>query len=187
MKLIPREELNQHPMMEALGPEPLGNAFDGAMLAQACAGKKTSLKAALSAQKVVAGLGNIYVCEALHRAHLSPKRIASTIATRTGNPRAHADALADAIKAVLNDAIRAGGSSLRDHRRTDGALGDFQHNFRVYDRAGTKCVTPKCKGRIKRIVQGTRSTFFCPVCQNYRSCFPSPRLRGDVGPRSGPG
>ena len=165
MKLIPRTELNQHPMMEALGPEPLGNAFDGAMLAAACAGKKTSLKAALSDQKVVAGLGNIYVCEALHRAHVSPKRIASTIALKSGAPHERADALVDAIKAVLNDAIRAGGSSLRDHRRTDGDLGNFQHNFRVYDRAGTKCGTPKCKGTIRRIVQGTRSTFFCPVCQ----------------------
>ena len=163
MKLIRREELNQDPMMEALGPEPLGNAFDGAMLAAACARKKTSLKAALSDQKVVAGLGNIYVCEALHRAHLSPKRIASTIATKKGEPKAHA--LAEAIRAVLNDAIRAGGSSLRDHRRTDGELGDFQHNFRVYDREGEKCPTPRCKGTIKRIVQGTRSTFFCPVCQ----------------------
>src|SRR5256714_13511941 len=158
MKLIRREDLNQDPMMEALGPEPLGNAFDGAMLAAACAGKKTSLKAAQADQKVVAGLGNIYVCEALHRAHLSPKRMASTIATRTGKPLARADALADAIKTELNDAIRAGGSSLRDHRRTDGALGDFQHNFRVYDRAGTKCVTPTCNSTIKRIVQGTRST-----------------------------
>jgi len=165
MKLIARDQLNRHPMMEALGPEPLGNAFDGAMLAAACAGKKTSLKAALSDQKVVAGLGNIYVCEALHRAHLSPKRQASTIANRKGEPTERAHALADAIKAVLNDAIRAGGSSLRDHRQTDGALGDFQHSFRVYDRAGTKCPTPKCKGTIKRIVQGTRSTFFCPVCQ----------------------
>ena len=151
--------------MQAMGPEPLGNAFDAAMLARACAGKKTSLKAALSDQKVVAGLGNIYVCEALHRAHVSPKRIASTIALKSGAPHPRADALADAIKAVLNDAIKAGGSPLRDHRRTDGDLGDFQHNFRVYDRAGTKCVTPKCKGTIRRILQGTRSTFYCPVCQ----------------------
>ena len=165
MKLVARDALNQDPMIEALGPEPLGNAFDGAMLAAACAAKKTSLKAALSDQKVVAGLGNIYVCEALHRAHLSPKRQASTIATRKGGTTPRAEALAEAIRAVLNDAIRAGGSSLRDHRRTDGALGDFQHNFRVYDRAGTKCVTPRCKGTIRRIVQGTRSTFFCPVCQ----------------------
>src|SRR3989440_3140562 len=115
MKLIRREELNQDPMMEALGPEPLGNAFDGAMLAAACAGKKTSLKAALSDQKVVAGLGNIYVCEALHRAHLSPKRQATTIATKGRAPTERAHLLADAIKAVLNDAIKAGGSALRDH------------------------------------------------------------------------
>ena len=165
MKLIARDELNQHPMIAALGPEPLGNAFDAAMLAAACAGKKTSLKAALSDQKVVAGLGNIYVCEALHRAHLSPRRKASTLALKSGAPRPSALALADSIKAVLNDAIRAGGSSLRDHRRTDGALGDFQHSFRVYDRAGEKCPTPRCSGTIKRIVQGTRSTFYCPVCQ----------------------
>jgi formamidopyrimidine-DNA glycosylase len=165
MKLIRRDELDKDPMIEALGPEPLGNAFDGALLAAACAGRKTSLKAALSDQKVVAGLGNIYVCEALHRAHLSPKRRASTIALKSGAPRPSAQALADAIKAVLNDAIRAGGSSLRDHRRTNGDLGYFQHSFRVYDRAGTKCPTSRCKGTIKRIVQGTRSTFFCPVCQ----------------------
>jgi len=165
MKLIAREALARDPMIALLGPEPLGNAFDGAMLAEACAGKKTSLKAALSDQRVVAGLGNIYVCEALHRAHLSPKRTASTIADRKGAPNARAHALAESIRDVLNDAIRAGGSSLRDHRRTDGELGDFQHNFRVYDRAGEKCPTPRCKGIIKRIVQGTRSTFFCPVCQ----------------------
>jgi formamidopyrimidine-DNA glycosylase len=165
MKLIARDEVNQHPMMAALGLEPLGNAFDAAMLAQACAGKKTSLKAALSDQKVVAGLGNIYVCEALHRAHLSPKRKASTIANRNDTPNERATKLADAIRAVLNDAIKAGGSSLRDHRRTDGDLGDFQHNFRVYDRAGKPCPTPKCKGTVRRIVQGTRSTFYCPVCQ----------------------
>jgi formamidopyrimidine-DNA glycosylase len=165
MKLIARAQLDRDPMIAALGPEPLGNAFDGALLAQACAGKKTSLKAALSDQKIVAGLGNIYVSEALHRAHLSPKRQAATIALKSGAPHARASALADAVKAVLNDAIRAGGSSLRDHRRTDGALGDFQHSFRVYGRAGKPCVTPGCKGTIRRIVQGTRSTFFCPVCQ----------------------
>ncbi len=165
MKLVRRAELDAHPLMKAIGPEPLGNAFDAAMLASTCAGKKTSLKAALSDQKVVAGLGNIYVCEALHRAHLSPKRRASTIADRAGKPNERAQALVDAIKAVLNDAIKAGGSSLRDHRRTDGELGNFQHNFRVYDRAGTPCPTPGCNGTIKRIVQGARSTFFCPVCQ----------------------
>jgi formamidopyrimidine-DNA glycosylase len=113
----------------------------------------------------VAGLGNIYACEALHRARLSPKRRASTIATRTGAPNAKAPALVDAIKAVLNDAIKAGGSSLRDHRQTDGELGYFQHHFRVYDREGEPCVTPGCGGKVKRIVQNGRSTFFCPVCQ----------------------
>src|SRR4051794_1837323 len=165
MKLTPRAELNDHPLMRALGPEPLGNAFDAAMLARACAGKKTSLKAALSDQKVVAGLGNIYVCEALNRARISPKRLASTLALKSGAPHARAHGLARAIKDVLNDAIKAGGSSLRDHRQTDGDLGYFQHSFRVYDRGGMKCMTPGCRGTVRRIVQGTRSTFFCPVCQ----------------------
>jgi formamidopyrimidine-DNA glycosylase len=165
MLLVPRTELADHPLMKAIGPEPLGNEFDAAMLAAACRGKKTSLKAALSDQKVVAGLGNIYVCEGLHRARLSPKRQASTIATRAGAPTARAEVLVGAIKAVLQDAIKAGGSSLRDHRQTDGELGYFQHHFRVYDREGAPCVTPGCKGTVKRIVQTGRSTFFCPVCQ----------------------
>ena len=163
MKLVPRAKLEQEPLLRGLGPEPLGNEFDAAVLAQACQGKKTSLKAALSDQRIVAGLGNIYVCEALFRAQLSPKRRASTIADRNGKPNARAVALVEAIKAVLEDAIAAGGSSLRDHRRTDGALGDFQHNFRVYDREGEPC--PGCKGKIKRIVQTGRSTFYCPSCQ----------------------
>jgi len=165
MLLVPRTELADHPLMKQVGPEPLGNAFDAAMLAAACRGKKTSLKAALSDQKVVAGLGNIYVCEALHRARLSPKRKASTIATRAGAPTARAEDLVSAIKAVLQDAIKAGGSSLRDHRRTDGELGYFQHHFRVYGREGEPCVTPGCKGTVKRIVQSGRSTFYCPTCQ----------------------
>ena len=163
MKLVPHGKLEQEPLLRALGPEPLSNEFDAAMLAKACAGKKTSLKVALSDQRVVCGLGNIYVCEALFRARLSPKRIASTIADHKGAPNVRAVALADAIKAVLKDAINAGGSSLRDHRLTDGALGDFQHNFQVYDREGEPC--RHCKGKIKRIVQSSRSTFFCPSCQ----------------------
>jgi formamidopyrimidine-DNA glycosylase len=165
MKLVARAELDQEPLLRALGPEPLGNAFDAGMLAHACKGKKTSLKAALSDQRIVAGLGNIYVCEALHRALLSPKRRASTIAMRSGAPNERAERLVDAVKAVLKDAIAAGGSSLRDHRRTDGELGLFQHNFRVYGRDGKPCPTPRCKGTIKRIVQTGRSTFYCPVCQ----------------------
>src|SRR5579862_9279777 len=163
MKIIARKALEDEPLLKGLGPEPLGNEFDAAMLAHSCAGKKTSLKAALSDQRVVAGLGNIYVCEALFRARLSPKRQASTIADRKGQPNERAVALVDAIKSVLKDAIEAGGSSLRDHRRADGSLGDFQHNFRVYDREGEPC--PNCKGKIKRVVQNGRSTFYCPSCQ----------------------
>jgi formamidopyrimidine-DNA glycosylase len=177
MKIVAREKLDAEPLLRGLGPEPLGNAFDAAMLAQACKGKKTSLKAALLDQRIVAGLGNIYVCEALHRARLSPKRLASTIATKSGAPNERAEHLVEAIKAVLNDAIKAGGSSLRDHKRTDGDLGMFQHHFRVYDREGERCPPPNpppqagegregaCRGTVKRIVQNGRSTFFCPACQ----------------------
>ena len=163
MKLVPRAKIEHEPLLRSLGPEPLGNEFDAAMLAIACAGKKTSLKAALSDQRVVAGLGNIYVCEALFRAKLSPKRQASTIADRNGKPNGRAVALVDAIKAVLHAAIKAGGSSLRDHRRADGSLGDFQHSFQVYDCEGKPC--PTCKSKVKRIVQTGRSTFYCPSCQ----------------------
>jgi formamidopyrimidine-DNA glycosylase len=165
MKIVARTKLDAEPLLKGLGPEPLGNEFDAAMLAQACAGKNTSLKAALLDQRVVAGLGNIYVCEALHRALLSPKRMASTIATKSGAPHERAERLIESIKVVLNGAIKAGGSSLRDHKLTDGGLGMFQHNFRVYDREGEKCRTPGCRGTVKRIVQNGRSTFFCPVCQ----------------------
>ena len=165
MKLVAREQLDGEPLLRGLGPEPLGNAFDTAMLASACRGKKTSLKAALLDQRVVAGLGNIYVCEALHRAHLSPKRRASTLASRDGAPNERAVRLVDGIKAVLTQAIKDGGSSLRDHRLTDGELGMFQHHFRAYDRAGESCRTTGCGGTVKRIVQNGRSTFYCPVCQ----------------------
>jgi formamidopyrimidine-DNA glycosylase len=165
MKIVPRQKLDAEPLLNRLGPEPLGNAFDAAMLARACKGKKTSLKAALLDQRVVAGLGNIYVCEALYRARLSPKRMAATIASKTGAPNERAERLVEGIKAVLQDAIKAGGSSLRDHKRTDGELGMFQHHFRVYDREGEKCPTPGCRGKIKRVVQNGRSTFYCPSCQ----------------------
>jgi formamidopyrimidine-DNA glycosylase len=165
MKIVRRTEMEQEPFLKGLGPEPLGNEFDAAMLARACAGKKTNLKAALLDQRVVAGLGNIYVCEALHRAHLSPKRMASTLTLRNLAPSDHAKRLVGAIHIVLNAAIEAGGSSLRDHRRTNGDLGDFQHSFRVYDREKQKCPTPKCGGIIKRFTQGGRSSFWCPKCQ----------------------
>ena len=142
MKIIARNALEDEPLLKGLGPEPLGNEFDAAMLARACANKKTSLKAALLDQRVVAGLGNIYVCEALYRSHLSPRRLAATLATKKGEPTDHAKRLVDAIHAVLNQAIKAGGSSLRDHRQTSGELGYFQHSFQVYDREGEKCQTP---------------------------------------------
>lgn len=173
MKVIARNALEDEPLLRGLGPEPLGNKFDAAMLARSCAGKTTSLKAALLDQRVVAGLGNIYVCEALHRSHLSPRRIAATLSTKSGQrkgvaggePTDHAKRLVGAIHTVLNDAIKAGGSSLRDHRQTSGELGYFQHSFKVYDREGEKCATPRCGGTIKRFTQNGRSTFWCPKCQ----------------------
>ena len=142
------------------------------MLALACKGKKTSLKAALLDQRIVAGLGNIYVCEALYLARLSPKRLASTIATKSGAPNERAERLVESIKRVLNDAIKAGGSSLRDHKLTDGGLGMFQHNFRVYDREGESCRTPgcpaapssaSCRTAARRfIARAARNKFFLP-------------------------
>jgi formamidopyrimidine-DNA glycosylase len=165
MKILARGELEHEPLLKGLGPEPLGNAFDAAMLARSCANKKTSLKAALLDQRVVAGLGNIYVCEALFRAHLSPRRLAATLATRKGEPTDHAKRLVSAIHAVLHQAIKAGGSSLRDHRQTSGELGYFQHSFQVYDREGEQCQTAGCKGIVKRFTQNGRSTFWCPTCQ----------------------
>jgi formamidopyrimidine-DNA glycosylase len=165
MKIIARSALDEEPLLSGLGPEPLGNEFDAAMLARSCANKKTSLKAALLDQRVVAGLGNIYVCEALFRARLSPRRLAATLATKKGEPTDHAKRLVTAIHAVLNQAIKAGGSSLRDHRQTSGELGYFQHSFQVYDREGEKCQTAGCRGIVKRFTQNGRSTFWCPQCQ----------------------
>jgi formamidopyrimidine-DNA glycosylase len=165
MKIIARKALEDEPLLKGLGPEPLGNEFDAAMLAHSCAGKKTSLKAALLDQRVVAGLGNIYVCEALYRSHLSPKRQASTLADKKQQPTDHAKRLVTSIHAVLNQAIKAGGSSLRDHRQTSGELGYFQHSFQVYDREGEKCQTAGCGGIVKRFTQNGRSTFWCPKCQ----------------------
>jgi formamidopyrimidine-DNA glycosylase len=174
MKVIARNALDDEPLLRGLGPEPLGNEFDAALLARSCAGKKTSLKAALLDQRVVAGLGNIYVCEALFCAHLSPRRLAATLATKAGQrkgvaggePTDHARRLVEAIHAVLNAAIKAGGSSLRDHRQTSGELGYFQHSFKVYDREGEPCPTPGCGGGVvRRFTQNGRSTFWCPKCQ----------------------
>jgi formamidopyrimidine-DNA glycosylase len=173
MKIIARAAVDEEPLLSGLGPEPLGNEFDAGMLARSCANKKTSLKAALLDQRVVAGLGNIYVCEVLYRSHLSPRRLAATLATKAlprkgiagGEPTDHARRLVAAIHAVLNQAIKAGGSSLRDHRQTSGELGYFQHSFQVYDREGEKCQTQGCGGTVKRFTQNGRSTFWCPQCQ----------------------
>jgi formamidopyrimidine-DNA glycosylase len=165
MKIIARNAIDDEPLLRGLGPEPLGNEFDASMLARSCAGKKTSLKAALLDQRVVAGLGNIYVCEALYRARLSPRRLAATLATKKREPTEHARRLVDAIHAVLNQAIEAGGSSLRDHRQTSGELGYFQHSFQVYDREGEPCRTKGCGGVVRRFTQNGRSTFWCPKCQ----------------------
>jgi formamidopyrimidine-DNA glycosylase len=159
MDLVPTADAEGHWLLKDLGPEPLGNAFHDDHLAQAFRGKRTPVKAALLDQRIVAGLGNIYVCEALHRAHISPLRHAGRIA----RPRiAH---LVAEIRDVLTEAIEAGGSSLRDYRQADGDLGYFQHNFRAYGREGEPCQTPDCRGVIRRKVQSGRSSFYCPMCQ----------------------
>jgi formamidopyrimidine-DNA glycosylase len=165
MDLIPRAELDSSKHFRGMGIEPLGNILEGGTLAKLFAGRSAPLKAALMDQRLIAGLGNIYVCEALWGAGLSPSRPAGSLATRTGRPRPGADRLAVAIRDVLQAAIAAGGSSLRDHRRIDGELGDFQHEFAVYDREGEPCLRPGCRGIIRRTVQSGRSTFYCPVCQ----------------------
>ncbi len=165
MLLIERNRLASHPLFARIGVEPLSETFDGMTLARLFAGRATPLKAALLDQTLIAGLGNIYVCEALHRAGLSPRRAAGTLAKRDGTPTARADGLAAAIRTVLLEAVAVGGSSLRDHRQTDGSPGYFQHSFRVYDRVDDPCPKLTCAGSVRRIVQGGRSTFFCPVCQ----------------------
>ena len=165
MLLTPRNQLDQHKMIRDLGVEPIGNELDGDHLAQKFAGKSAPLKAALLDQNIIAGLGNIYVCEALWRTGLSPKRKARTLVLKSGKPTARALSLVENIKDVINEAIAAGGSSLRDHTQTDGSLGYFQHSFAVYDQEGNACRKPDCKGTINRIVQSGRSTFYCPACQ----------------------
>ena len=147
------------PYLAGLGPEPNSNAFSSAYLSDVLKGRRMPIKAALLDQRIVAGLGNIYVCEALHRARISPRRLATTI------PGARAERLAPAVRSVIGDAIASGGSTLRDFAAADGALGYFQHTFRAYGREGEACPEAGCDGRIARIVQSGRSTFFCPACQ----------------------
>lgn len=166
MDLVAAGGRESHPALAALGPEPTGNSLDAAYLATRFAGKAQPLKSALLDQKNIAGLGNIYVCEALWRSHLSPERKAGDLVTPTGRPRKELEALTVAIREVIADAIAAGGSSLKDHIRTDGSLGYFQHAFSVYDRQGAPCRTPGCAGTVQRITQAGRSTFYCPSCQS---------------------
>ena len=163
MQLIPRPEFSAHPLFNNIGIEPLGDEFDGQALAKLFAGKTSSLKAALLDQSLIAGLGNIYVCEALHRAGLSPRRAAASLVRRDGSPTKRATLLARVVREVLEEAVAAGGSSLRDHRKTDGALGYFQHSFRVYGRDQEPC--PRCGGKVGRITQSGRATFYCGGCQ----------------------
>ena len=149
--------LDSHKLFAHLGPDPLGNGFNAPFLVAALKGRKTAIKLALLDQRIVVGIGNIYASEALHRAGISPKRRAGTVTL------ARAEVLVPAIKRVLQDAIAAGGSSLRDHVQPSGELGYFQHAWRVYGRAGEPC--PVCATAVTRLVQGARSTFYCRVCQ----------------------
>jgi formamidopyrimidine-DNA glycosylase len=165
MDLVPSRALESHALFKGLGVEPLSDAFTAEWLAGRLKGKATSIKAALIDQRLIAGLGNIYACEALHRARISPLTLAGTLATKSGKPTKKTEALVEAVKAVLETAIRAGGSSLRDYKRADGRLGRFQHRFNVYRREGKPCRRSNCRGTIRRIVQGGRSTFYCPTCQ----------------------
>lgn len=165
MLLEAEADLESHALFRALGVEPLGNELDAAMLAKRAAGRKADLKAFLMDQRNVAGLGNIYVCEALFRAGLSPRRRAGTLAGRGGKPTDRSLRLVPAIRQVLTEAVEDGGSTLRDYRQPDGQSGAFQDRHDVYDREGEACRKPGCGGTIRRITQAGRSTFYCPRCQ----------------------
>lgn len=157
MDLLDTGRAEQHPLLAEIGPEPLGNGFSQSYLVEKLSRRATPIKAALLDQKLVAGLGNIYVCEVLFRAKIAPDRLARDVKD--------AGRLVAIIRDVLNEAITAGGSSLRDYRQADGELGYFQHGFAVYGREGADCVSPNCGAAIARIVQSGRSSFYCPKCQ----------------------
>ena len=166
MTLIPQGEIEQDAFFRGLGVEPLGEDLNPAYLSQRALGKKADLKAFLMDQRIIAGLGNIYVCEALFRAGLDPWKLASRLATKTGKPTPASVRLVPEIKAVLNDAIRAGGSTLRDYKQTNGDIGNFQKEFAVYGREAEPCARTGCRGTVRRKTQGGRSTFYCPACQH---------------------
>jgi formamidopyrimidine-DNA glycosylase len=159
MGLIRSDRLDEHPWFKGMGPEPLGPEFTAAALAEALKGRSQAIKTLLLDQRIVAGLGNIYVCEALWRAAISPLRAGGQVS------RPRLAALVEAVRAVLEEAIEAGGSTLRDFQAADGSLGYFQHRFQAYDREDEPCLKPGCRGVIRRKVQGGRSTFFCPEHQ----------------------
>ncbi|MEQ1613312.1 MAG: bifunctional DNA-formamidopyrimidine glycosylase/DNA-(apurinic or apyrimidinic site) lyase [Hyphomicrobiaceae bacterium] len=165
MDLCASGDLESHKMIAGLGIEPMGNELSSVYLASQAQGKKTDLKAFLLDQRIIAGLGNIYVCEVLFRSNLAPHRSASCLAQVNGRPTERAERLVPVIRSVLGEAIEAGGSTLRDHRQTDGSLGYFQHRFQVYGREGEACLAPGCIGTVQRIVQSGRSTFHCRRCQ----------------------
>ena len=165
MDLLPRAGLETSKHFAGMGIEPLGNELSGELLAKLFSGKVAPLKAALLDQRLIAGLGNIYVCEALFRAGLHPEAEAGSLATPTGKPREKAHLLAQIIRDVLEEAVAACGSTLRDFAHADGSLGYFQHRFKVYDRDDEPCVTPGCGHPVKRLVQSGRSTFYCESCQ----------------------
>jgi formamidopyrimidine-DNA glycosylase len=165
MDLVPRAGLAACRHFAGMGIEPLGNELSGEAVARLFQGKRTPLKAALLDQRLIAGLGNIYVCEALHRAGLHPGAPAGSLADARGEPTPKAHELAGVIREVLGEAVAAGGSTLRDFAHADGSLGYFQHRFRVYDREGEPCPSPGCGGAVERVVQAGRSTFFCARCQ----------------------
>ena len=165
MDLTTSAGIATHPLLAGLGVEPLGPDLTPALLAQHAAGRRSDLKSFLLDQRIIAGLGNIYVCEALFRTRLNPLRAAACLATPTGKPNARTSALIPHIQAILADAIEAGGSTLRDYQQADGSMGYFQHRFHVYGREGEPCMTPACRGKVRRNVQAGRSTFFCPICQ----------------------
>ncbi|OJF90594.1 bifunctional DNA-formamidopyrimidine glycosylase/DNA-(apurinic or apyrimidinic site) lyase [Pararhizobium antarcticum] len=165
MDLARRDTIAEHAFFRGMGEEPTGNVLDAQVLADRFAGKAQPLKAALLDQRNIAGLGNIYVCEALWRSGLSPLKPAGALVDVRGRPKKALVALMEAIRTVIFEAIAAGGSSLRDHIQTDGSLGYFQHAFSVYDQEGEPCRTAACNGTVTRIVQAGRSTFYCPRCQ----------------------
>lgn len=165
MDIVPTDRLDETPPFHQLGVEPLGPDLTAEGLAKLLAGRATSIKAALLDQRIVAGLGNIYVCEALWRTRISPLRRAASLVTKAGRPTAALGRLPASIRAVLDEAIVSGGSSLRNHFLTDGSIGAFQHSFDVYGRTGEKCHRSNCAGTIRRAPQSGRSSFYCETCQ----------------------